>query len=143
MQSLTKHYVKCLIYARVSTGVQAERQLSIPAQLAAMRQHANQQGWQVLEEYLEAGMSGRSTGRPELTKLLARCREEGSGIDVVLVHKLDRLARNLADHVAIRSYLAKAKIRLLDNASSKIVGSPAPGIYQIANSVASAFQADL
>jgi DNA invertase Pin-like site-specific DNA recombinase len=105
--------MQCVIYARVSTGAQAERQLSIPAQLAAMRQHAQQEGWTVLEEFLEAGVSGRTSERPELKRLLARCRQSDDQIDVVLVHKLDRLARNLADHVAIRSYLTKAKVRLV------------------------------
>ncbi len=105
--------MQCVTYARVSTGAQADRQLSIPAQLAAMRQHAQQEGWTVLEEFLEAGVSGRTSERPELKRLLARCRQSDDQIDVVLVHKLDRLARNLADHVAIRSYLTKAKVRLV------------------------------
>ena len=105
--------MKCVLYARVSTGAQADRQLSIPAQLAAMRQYANQQGWTILEEFLDAGISGRSTERPELRRLLARCRSSTDKVDGVLVHKLDRLARNLADHVAIRSYLASCKVRLV------------------------------
>lgn len=111
--SLTQITMNCVSYARVSTGAQADRQLSIPAQLAAMRQHVSQQGWTIFEEFLEAGVSGRTAERPELKRLLARCRESDAQVEVVLVHKLDRLARNLADHVAIRSYMAKYKVRLV------------------------------
>src|SRR5260370_15236666 len=93
----------CVLYARVSTGAQADRQLSIPAQLAAMRQRANQQAWTILEEFLEAGVSGRTSDRPELKRLLARCRQSDDRIDVRLVHKLDRLARHARDHAAIAS----------------------------------------
>lgn len=105
--------MNCLIYARVSTGAQAIRQLSIPAQLGAMRQHATREGWTILEEFLEAGMSGRTSSRPELTRMLGRCKGQEPRVDVVLVHKLDRLARNLADHLAIRSFLAQHQVRLV------------------------------
>lgn len=98
--------MNCLTYARVSTDKQAEKELSIPAQLQAMRQHATDRGWTILEEYVEAGASARTTERPTLRELLARCRnQEETKVDVVLVHKIDRLARNLADHVAIRAQL--------------------------------------
>lgn len=105
--------MKCFVYARVSTGAQAIRQLSIPAQLGAMRQHATREGWTILEEFLEAGVSGRTSSRPELTRMLGRCKDQTPRVDVLLVHKLDRLARNLADHLAIRSYLTQHKIRLV------------------------------
>jgi len=105
--------MNCLLYARVSTGAQADRQLSLPAQLAAMRQHAIHQEWTVLEEFIEAGVSGRSTDRPELARLLARCAGSQTKVQAVVVHKLDRLARNLADHVAIRALLSKQGVRLV------------------------------
>jgi len=104
--------MNCLVYARVSTGAQADRHLSIPAQLSAMRTHASHQGWMVLEEFLEAGSSGKTAERPELLRMLERCKS-APHIHVVLVHKIDRLARNLADHLAIRSVLNRANIRLV------------------------------
>lgn len=118
----------CLIYARVSTGAQAERQLSIPAQLFAMREYAAQRGWSIVEEFTEEGVSARTTARPALIGLLSRCRQSEPAIDVVLVHKLDRVARNLADHVAIQGSLKAANVRLIsvteqleDSVSGKLV----------------------
>jgi DNA invertase Pin-like site-specific DNA recombinase len=104
---------KCVLYARVSTGAQADRQLSIPAQLEAMREFASNNGWKVANEYVESGVSGRTTERPALTSLLGSIRSKDPGVSILLVHKIDRLARNLADHVAIRSYLAKSGVRLV------------------------------
>jgi len=90
-----------LTYVRVSTDRQAEKELSLPAQLHACRQHATQRDWQIVEEFIEPGASARTADRPELKRLLARCRNSSPQIDAVIVHKVDRLARNLADHVAI------------------------------------------
>jgi DNA invertase Pin-like site-specific DNA recombinase len=105
------HY--CILYARVSTDKQADKELSIPAQLQAMRQHAEQRGWAILGEFVEAGVSGRKADRPALRQLLHRCRDHAQPhVEVVLVHKLDRLARNLADHVAIRAQLRDVAVTL-------------------------------
>ena len=75
--------------------------------------YASDRGWTVLEEFIEPGASGRTVERPALRQLLARCRSaDTAAVDVVLVHKLDRLARNLADHVAIKALLRQQKIKL-------------------------------
>lgn len=97
--------MNCLIYARVSTERQADKELSIPAQLHACRQYAQQRGWTIVEEVLEPGASARTAERPGLRGVLSRCRQTDPRVSVVLVHKIDRLARNLADHVAIRGLL--------------------------------------
>src|SRR4051812_40376402 len=102
----------CVFYARVSTDRQADRDLSIPAQIQAMTEYATRQGWMVLEQFVEAGASGRTAaGRPVLSQLLSRCRKQPK-VDVVLVHKIDRVARNVFDHATIRSFLQQRSIRL-------------------------------
>jgi len=102
-----------LIYVRVSTDKQAEKDLSLPAQVTACRQYASSRDWHVLEEFIEPGASARTADRPELQRLLSRCRESTPKVDAVIVHKIDRLARNLADHVAIRSLLSKHGVKLV------------------------------
>ena len=103
--------MNCLIYARVSTDKQADKELSIPAQLHACRQYATQRNWIVSEEFVELGVSARTANRPKLHELLALCRKSDE-INVVLVHKIDRLARNVADHAIIRALLRQRGIRL-------------------------------
>jgi DNA invertase Pin-like site-specific DNA recombinase len=103
--------MNCIIYARVSTDRQADRQLSIPARLQAAREHARRHEWDVLEEYVEPGCSGRTANRPVLHQLLNRCRQKPK-VDVVLVHKIDRLARNVYDHATIRAFLRQRSVKL-------------------------------
>ena len=90
--------MNCVLYARVSTDKQAEKDLSIPAQLQAMRDYARQHGWIVVEEFLEPGASAKTTERPALQQLLSKVRNRDSDIGVVLVHKIDRLGRKVSDH---------------------------------------------
>ena len=103
--------MRCVIYLRVSTREQAENGLgeegfSIPAQREACVCHLRDRGWDLLEEYSDRGESARSADRPQLKAMLARVAEEGD-VDAVVVHKVDRLARNLEDHVAIRALLRR------------------------------------
>ena len=100
--------MNCILYARVSTDKQAQKELSIPAQLAAMRQFAKGNGWRVLEEYVDRGESARTMKRPELQKLIRFCAEKKS-VDMVVVHKLDRMARNLPDYLTIKAELNRVR----------------------------------
>jgi DNA invertase Pin-like site-specific DNA recombinase len=116
--------MNCVLYARVSTDKQAEKELSIPAQLQAMRDYAHQRGWTITEEFLEPGASARTADRPELKRLLERCHVEHRP-DVLLVHKIDRLARNVFDHATIRALLKQRGIRLasvVENVDESVSG---------------------
>lgn len=104
--------MNCLIYARVSTQEQAEQDLSIPAQLQAAREYARLRGWTVVEEFVEPGASAKTTERPALQRLLAAVQRDDLKVDVLLVHKIDRLARNVYDHAMIRSLLKTRGVRI-------------------------------
>lgn len=99
------------LYARVSTDRQAEKDLSIPAQLQAMHAYAAHRSWTVVSKFIEPGASARTAERPVLRALLRRCAEQPQ-IDVVLVHKIDRLARSVHDHAVIRLHLKKHRVKL-------------------------------
>jgi DNA invertase Pin-like site-specific DNA recombinase len=120
--------MNCVLYARVSTDKQAEKDLSIPAQLQAMRDHASHQGWSVIKEFLEPGVSARTVQRPVLQSLLALIGEPGTKIDIVLVHKIDRFARKVFDHSSMKELFKKHGVRLAsvvehidDSASGQLV----------------------
>jgi DNA invertase Pin-like site-specific DNA recombinase len=119
--------VKAVIYLRVSTKEQAEEGYSIPAQAEACRRFIAEQGWELADEYIDRGESARTADRPQLQAMLARLAEDRS-IEALVVHKLDRLARNLEDHAAVRAALRKAHVQLHsvtesleDSASGKLV----------------------
>lgn len=63
---------KVAIYARVSTEEQASEGYSISAQLQTLRQYANLYGWEISNEYVDEGISGKSIkGRPAMQRLVA------------------------------------------------------------------------
>lgn len=135
--------IQCVLYARVSTTDQAEKQLSIPAQLEAMRQYAATQGWRVVREFLEPGVSARTAERPSLQALLAMVRDDEARVGVVLVHKIDRLARNVYDHANIRAALGQRGIRLVsctENLDDSISGQL---VENIMASIAQFYSANL
>lgn len=81
------------LYARVSREEQAEG-WSLNAQLRAMRDEGDRRGW-ACHEYVDPGVSGRTANRPGFQELLADVRD--GHLDVVVVHRLNRFARNLRD----------------------------------------------
>ena len=130
--------MRCVIYLRVSTKEQAENGLgeegfSIPAQREACARHVRDQGWELVDEYADRGESARSADRRQLQAMLARIAEDGD-VDAVVVHKIDRLARNLEDHVAIRALFRRRGVALVsvtENLEESASGRLVEGIHAL------------
>ena len=108
---------RAVSYLRVSTREQAQRGgaaegFSIPAQREANKKKAMALGALIVKEFVDRGESARSANRPELQKMLHYLQDAGD-IDYVIVHKLDRLARNRADDVDINRILDQTGARLI------------------------------
>ncbi len=119
--------MRCVIYLRVSTREQAEEGFSIPAQREACLRYIRDAGWTFVDEYSDRGESARSSDRPQLQEMLSRIKHDGD-IQAVVVHKIDRLARNMEDHIAIRAILRRSNASLVsvvenieDSASGRLV----------------------
>jgi site-specific DNA recombinase len=92
--------VRCAIYTRVSTDQGLEQDFnSLDAQYDASQAYIRSQqhaGWTLLHaKYDDGGFSGGNTDRPALQRLLEDVR--AGKIDVIVVYKVDRLTRSLAD----------------------------------------------
>jgi DNA invertase Pin-like site-specific DNA recombinase len=83
---------KFVSYLRVSTARQGQSGLGLEAQRAAVITHVNGHGT-LVKEYLEVESGKRHENRPQLAAALAYARVTGA---VLIVAKLDRLARNVA-----------------------------------------------
>jgi len=132
-----------LLYARVSTDRQAQKDLSIPAQLSAMKDFAKNKGLKIIDTYIDAGESAKTINRPELKRLMKYCKEHGDQVDAVMVHKIDRLARNLVDHATIKALLKQKNIRLIsvvENCEDSITGQL---VENIMASIAEFYSANL
>ncbi len=85
--------VRVVIYARVSTQEQAVEGTSLEYQSDQLESYCQSQGWKVIQEYVDAGFTGKDGDRPKLKHLLADAK---LGLfNKVIVYKMDRLARNL------------------------------------------------
>src|SRR6478672_9909427 len=92
--------VRCAIYTRVSTDQGLEQDFnSLDAQYDASQAYIRSQahaGWTLVRsKYDDAGFSGGNTDRPGLQRLLEDLR--AGKVDIVVVYKVDRLTRSLAD----------------------------------------------
>ncbi len=100
MKNATTKPVRCAIYTRVSTDHGLEQDFnSLDAQHDAAQAYIRSQahaGWTLIRSrYDDGGYSGGSTERPALQRLLADVRTRK--VDVIVVYKVDRLTRSLAD----------------------------------------------
>ena len=92
--------IRCAIYTRVSTDQGLDQDFnSLDAQYDASQAYIRSQahaGWTLIRSrYDDGGYSGGSTERPALQQLLADIRARK--LDVIVVYKVDRLTRSLAD----------------------------------------------
>src|SRR5215470_6469677 len=92
--------VRCGIYTRVSTEAGLDQNFnSLDAQYDAAQAYIRSQahaGWTLIRHrYDDGGFSGGSTDRPALQQLIADIKNHK--INIVVVYKVDRLTRSLAD----------------------------------------------
>lgn len=101
--------MKAALYARYSSDNQREE--SIDAQVRALREFASRQGYEIVKIYTDEARSATSDDRPQFLQMI---KDSSMGIfDAVIVHKLDRFARNRYDSAFYRRQLKKNGVRLL------------------------------
>ena len=84
--------MKTAIYCRVSTTDQ-----SCDLQRRELVEYCKRRGWEIAGEYVDTGWSGSKAIRPELTRLMEDARKRR--FDAVIVWKLDRWGRSVADSI--------------------------------------------
>lgn len=88
------HEDQYLAYIRVSTTKQGEKGVSLQEQKAAIERYAEQNGLHVAE-WFEEKETAAKRGRPVFGKMIKRLKRGKVG--GVIIHKIDRSARNLKD----------------------------------------------
>ena len=97
--------IRAAIYARVSTVDQ-----NCAMQLADLQQYCAARGWDVYGEYVDT-ISGTKSSRPGRDKLMKDVRARR--VDAIVVWKLDRWGRSLADTVVTLQELTSAGVRFI------------------------------
>ena len=88
---------RAALYLRVSTGRQAENDVSLPSQRDMTTRFCEAQGWTVVEEFVEPGASATDDRRPVFQRMLERATTSDRNFDVICVHAFSRFYRNGAE----------------------------------------------
>lgn len=96
-------------YARFSSDNQREE--SITAQLRAIHEYCDTHGIRIIQEFKDEAQSARTAKRPRFQDMFAALAERP--VDFIIVHKLDRFARNRADAAFYRGKLKDVGMKLV------------------------------
>lgn len=115
--------MRAVIYVRVSTD---EQGASVDAQEADARRFAESRGWQVVNEYVDEGVSGADfVTRPQLLRMLADVVREPRPWDVLVMRDVDRIGREQAQTIiAIERIISKGARIFVYNGAREVSLSP-------------------
>jgi site-specific DNA recombinase len=116
--------MKVVLYARVPSEKQAEKDLSIAAQLKALRKDGLERGWEIYREFVDEAESARSANWPAFKKMIALGKQRHKSFDAILVWRLSRFARNREDSIIYKSLLRKYGISVI-SINEQVDESPA------------------
>ena len=100
---------KAFIYARFSSDMQ--RNESIDAQIRASEKYAAQNDYIVINKYIDRAKSATTDQRPQFQQMMSDI--VSTDVDAIIVHKLDRFARNRYDSAIYRNIMKKNNVVLL------------------------------
>jgi len=130
-----------VIYCRVSSKEQIEG-TSLESQEQACREYARSHNIKVLKIFIERGESAKFADRTQLIELIDFCRQNKGAVEVLLVWKVDRFARNVDDHFNIKATLLKYGVRVVSvtepidsNPEGKLMETILAGFAQFDNDI--------
>ena len=105
-------YTPAALYARVSSDRQ-DVDLSVAAQLRALRDHAQKNDYMVVREFVDEAESGRIADRPQFQKMIDEAAKPTAPFKEILVWKFSRFTRKREHAVAFKSMLRRRGIRVV------------------------------
>ena len=100
------------LYARVSSDRQ-DVDLSVAAQLRALRDYAGRNRYVVVREYVDETVSGLVDDRPEFNRMIDEARLPEAPFREVLVWKFSRFTRNREHAIAYKSLLRRRGVTVV------------------------------
>jgi site-specific DNA recombinase len=105
--------LRAALYMRVSTGRQAEHDLSIPDQRSQLKSWCRANGHHVVAEYIEAGASAGDDRRPAFQQMIERACDGEHAFDIIVVHSYSRFFREAFEQEFYLRKLAKHGVRVV------------------------------
>ena len=100
------------LYARVSSDRQ-DVDLSVSAQLRALRDYAEKNGYEIVREFVDEAESGRVMNRPEFKKMIDEAKKTEAPFKEILVWKFSRFTRKREHAVVLKSMLRRRGLRVV------------------------------
>ena len=124
--------LKAVAYFRVSTDKQAQSGLGLEAQQEAVQTFALASGFEVIQTFTDAGVSGKTDlgQRPGLLQAIEAAKEAGA--QTLIVAKLCRLSRDVLNSMLIERTLGRSGIKLV-SAAGEGTGSDDPSAHLLRN----------
>src|SRR3989442_768007 len=130
-----------VIYCRVSSDEQVKG-TSLESQELACGEYARSHSIKILKVFIERGESAKFADRTALLELIDFCRQNKSAVEMLLVWKIDRFARNVTDHFSVKATLAKYGTRIVSvtepidtNPEGKLMETILAGFAQFDNDI--------
>ena len=115
------------LYARVSSDRQ-DVDLSVSAQMRALRDYADKNDYKVVREYVDEAESGRVMNRPEFRRMIDEAKKTKAPFNEILVWKFSRFTRKREHAVVLKSMLRRQGVRVVsiteqaeDNPSGRLL----------------------
>ena len=105
-------YTPAALYARVSSDRQ-DVDLSVAAQLRALRDHARKNDYMIVREFVDEAESGRIADRPQFRKMIDEATKPEAPFREILVWKFSRFTRKREHAVAFKSMLRRKGVRVV------------------------------
>ena len=111
MEKKTAAKAGAIIYVRVSSEEQVKG-TSLDDQQERCTKYCAEQGMDVIGVYRDEGTSAKTTNRKQLLEAIEFCRTNKGSVSALVVWKVDRFARNTADHFMVRKALSDYGVKL-------------------------------
>jgi site-specific DNA recombinase len=129
--------MRAALYMRVSTGRQAEHDLSIPDQQSQLRAWCASNGHNVVSEFVEAGASAGDDRRAVFQQMIERACDGENAFDVIVVHSYSRFFREAFEQEFYLRKLAKHRVRVVS--ITQPVGDEAEPVHAMMRKVIALF----
>ena len=113
VHGVSQSTLRAALYMRVSTGRQAEHDLSIPDQRSQLKSWCCANGHHVVAEYIEAGASAGDDRRPSFQQMIERACDGEHAFDLIVVHSYSRFFREAFEQEFYLRKLAKHGVRVV------------------------------
>src|SRR5215813_3871164 len=128
---------RAALYMRVSTGRQAEHDLSIPDQRRQLESWCRAQGYALAAEFVESGASAGTDRRPVFQQMIERACDGEQAFELILVHSYSRFFREAFEQEFYLRKLAKHGVRVVS--ITQPVGDEAEPVHAMMRKVIALF----